>query len=133
MRTGHRTGAARRLRERMTDAERRLWWHLRKGRCDGARFRRQHPVGRYVVDFACLEAGLVVEVDGSQHLDSSADLQRTRFLEARGFTVIRFWNHDVLMRTPLVLDAIQEALEARRECIGATAPPPSGPSGHLPP
>ena len=133
MRTGHKTGAARHLRETMTDAERRLWWHLRKGRCDSARFRRQHPVGPYVVDFACLAAGLVVEVDGSQHLGNAADLHRTRFLEQRGFAVLRFWNDDVLLRTPVVLDVIHAALQARRVPVDATSPPPSGPPGHLPP
>ena len=95
----------------MTDAERRLWFHLRRRASGGWKFRRQCPVGPYVVDFVCLEAGLVVEVDGSQHLRSDADLWRTRFLSSRGLRVLRFWNDEVLLQTPQVLEAIHAALE----------------------
>jgi very-short-patch-repair endonuclease len=94
----------------MTEAERVLWLHLRQRRLGGFRFRRQHPVGPFVVDFMCVERRLVVEVDGSQHLQSVSDQARDAWLKQRGFGVLRFWNHDVLERTAQVLEAILEAL-----------------------
>jgi len=109
MREGCKTGFARQLRRNMTDAERRLWYQLRDRRLLGWKFRRQAPIGPYIADFACVEAGLVVEVDGGQH-DPAMDAGRTRFLEARGFTTLRFWNNDVLTRTDAVLEAICAAL-----------------------
>lgn len=101
---------ARQLRGRMTDAELRLWHGLRRKQVDGARFRRQHPIGCYIVDFVCLDQQLIVEVDGGQHLDSVRDVTRDQWLEAQGFRVLRFWNHDVLLRTREVLEAIWAAL-----------------------
>ena len=80
----------------MTEAEDRLWHELRDRRLDRIKFRRQVPVGKYVADFACLEARLIVEIDGSQHADSDSDQARKTELEARGFRVLRFWNDDVL-------------------------------------
>jgi very-short-patch-repair endonuclease len=75
------------------------------------KFRRQHPIGGYFVDFVCLEARLVVELDGGQHaVCQGYDQRRTRFLEGRGYRVIRFWNDDVLLRTQLVLEAVLAAL-----------------------
>jgi BirA family biotin operon repressor/biotin-[acetyl-CoA-carboxylase] ligase len=76
---------ARRLRQEMTDAERRLWSRLRRHAMGGAHFRRQHPLGKYVLDFVCLEASLVIEVDGSQHAESDADELRTAWLRRQGF------------------------------------------------
>ncbi|MCD9027027.1 DUF559 domain-containing protein [Luteimonas sp. BDR2-5] len=102
---------ARSLRREMTDAERLLWYHLRNRQLMGVKFRRQHPVGPFVVDFLSLEARLVVEVDGSQH-SAGVDAGRTRFLERRGFRMLRLWNHDVLVRTEQVLEAIHAALAA---------------------
>jgi len=91
---------ARGLRTEMTDAEVRLWIRLRGEQIDGYRFRRQVPMGPYVVDFACLKARLVIEVDGGQHAEAlERDDRRTAWLEARGFRVLRFWNTDVLQRT----------------------------------
>ena len=87
---------ARSLRREMTEAEERLWNELRDRRLDRIKFRRQVPVGKYVADFACLEARLIVEIDGSQHADSESDEARKTELEARGFGVLRFWNDDVL-------------------------------------
>ena len=98
---------ARKLRSTLTDAELRLWW-LRRKQVHGFRFRRQHPLGRYVVDFFCPEAKLIIEVDGGQHADES-DV-RQRWLEARGYRVIRFWNNDVLGNTEGVLEKIVEVL-----------------------
>jgi len=99
---------ARKLRLTSTDAEIRLWSRLRRKQLEGFRFRRQHPLGPYVVDFFCAEAKLVVEVDGGQHADDGDT--RTRWLAARGYRVIRFWNNDVLANTEGVLQMILEAL-----------------------
>jgi very-short-patch-repair endonuclease len=101
----------RRLRRDQTEAERVLWQHLRDRRLLGCKFRRQHRIGPYFADFACVEAMLVVELDGSQHLAQRRhDDARTRFLEARGFRVRRFWNDEVLRDTTDVLHAIIAAL-----------------------
>lgn len=101
------------LRGQPTDAERLLWQRLRGRQMSGHRFRRQHPLGRYIVDFACLEAGLIVEVDGGQHLtDEARDQVRTEWLAARGFRVLRFWNHEVLTQIDGVAEAIWRALQA---------------------
>jgi very-short-patch-repair endonuclease len=95
----------------MTDAEARLWMRLRTKQIDGHRFRRQVPVGPYIVDFACLDAQVIVEVDGSQHLVAlNRDPERTAELQARGFRVLRFWNNDVLEQTESVLEEIRLAL-----------------------
>lgn len=104
----------------MTDAERELWFHLRGRRLAGFKFRRQSVIGSHIVDFVCLEAKLVVEADGGQHADRrEADEQRTAELEARGFRVIRFWNHEILTETDAVLERI------RQELIGPPHPNPS--------
>ena len=82
---------ARQLRCQQTDVEAKLWMRLRDRQLSGAKFRRQHPIGPYVVDFCCPDCGLVVELDGGQHADQTArDTVRTRFLEAEGYRVIRF-------------------------------------------
>ena len=95
----------------MTDAERRLWQHLRKRQQGGYRFRRQHPLGRYVLDFVCLEARLVIEVDGGQHGERVEDDRlRTEWLVARGFRVVRFWNNEVLNNLEEVKAVIWRAL-----------------------
>ncbi len=109
------TGAvlrARQLRRDSTDAERRLWRELRSG-LPQYRWRRQMPVGAYFVDFACFAERLVVELDGGQHaLATEYDAARTRFIEAQGFRVLRFWNNDAMSNTEGVLEAIGEALSA---------------------
>ena len=125
MRTHAKTGFARQLRREMTDAEQRLWYHLRNRALMGFKFRRQHPVGPYVVDFACLEVGLVVELDGGQHACDPRDAPREAFLEARGFRVLRFWNNDVLQQAEDVLSAIHEAL-------GRGMPGPCTPTRRIP-
>jgi very-short-patch-repair endonuclease len=104
-----RVNKARRLRRDQTDAERALWFRLRDRRLSGLKFRRQMPVDRYVVDFCCESARLIVEVDGGQHGSRSArDVQRTATLEARGYLIIRFWNSEVLRNVDGVLQAIVE-------------------------
>lgn len=97
----------------MTPAEHALWARLR-GRALGVKFKRQVVIERYVVDFVSLEWGLIVEVDGSQHLDSEDDRVRDAALAAKGFRVLRFWNRDVLTNPIGVMDAIREALEEVR-------------------
>lgn len=104
---------ARQLRRNATDAEIRLWSRLRRKQLAGFRFRRQHPLGSYIVDFFCPEARLIVEVDGGQHGEENAhDARRTEWLEARGYRVARFWNNEVLSNTDGVLTAILVALGA---------------------
>jgi very-short-patch-repair endonuclease len=93
----HLTKLAKQLRREMTDAERILWTHLRAKRLNNLKFRRQQPIGNYIVDFVCLEKRLIIEVDGGQHMeDEEADLKRTQWLNERGYRVIRFWNNEVL-------------------------------------
>jgi very-short-patch-repair endonuclease len=82
------------LRQNMTDAEMKLWSRLRAHRMEDVHFRRQHAIGRYVVDFCSIREKLIVEVDGGQHIDQvDYDAERTAYLESQGFRVIRFWNH----------------------------------------
>jgi very-short-patch-repair endonuclease len=100
---------ARELRSNSTDVENELWYHLRAGRMQGIKFRRQHPIPPYVIDFYCHAAKLVIELDGFQHSEP-ADAARTRFLEARGLTVLRVDNVDVLRHRDAVLDAIWSAV-----------------------
>ena len=104
---------ARQLRTRLTGAERVLWRRLRLRQIDGHKFRRQHAIGPFIVDFACLERKIIVEVDGGQHGDAqvSYDRDRTEWLRARGFTVLRFWNNDVMRDVESVLEAIRLDLE----------------------
>jgi very-short-patch-repair endonuclease len=96
----------------MTEAERRLWYLLRRHNLQGRLFRRQVPIDCYVVDFACLSARLVIEVDGGQHSAQAVrDAARTRWLEKFGFRVLRFWNNEVLGNTEGVLEVIVRALD----------------------
>ncbi|AZO26746.1 MULTISPECIES: endonuclease domain-containing protein [Mesorhizobium] len=97
---------ARTMRREATDAESRLWQELRGRRLDGIKFRRQVPIGRFVADFVCAEARLIVEIDGSQHAESRHDQERDAELKARGFRVLRFWNDDVLRDLNAVCDTI---------------------------
>jgi len=102
---------ARRLRRDQTDAEKKLWAHLRAGRLGEFRFRRQFPIGNFITDFACPRARLVIELDGGQHLDqASKDAWRTSLIEQRGYNVIRFWDPEVLTDIDGVLQRIDEAL-----------------------
>ncbi|MDL2338276.1 MAG: endonuclease domain-containing protein [Pseudomonadota bacterium] len=98
------------LRTGMTDAERRLWSRLR-GEQLGVKFRRQHPLGGYVLDFACLDPKVVIEVDGAQHLDQVGyDDRRSAWLAERGFLVLRFWANEVLSETDAVVSRIVDLL-----------------------
>jgi len=110
----------RRLRNTPTDAEALLWRHLRGRQVEKCKFRRQHPFRDFILDFACLERKIVVELDGSQHADSTAyDARRTAVLEEAGFVVLRFWNNDVFENSDGVLEVILGTLRAR-----ATPSPP---------
>jgi very-short-patch-repair endonuclease len=93
----------------MTDAERKLWYRLRAHRFNGVSFRRQVPIGPYIADFACLQARLIVEVDGGQH-GAQRDAARDAWLQRQNFHVLRFWNHDVHSNFDGVLQLIADAL-----------------------
>jgi very-short-patch-repair endonuclease len=95
----------------LTEAERKLWDALRDKRFEGFRFRRQFSLGPYTVDFVCLERRLIIEVDGGQHSDSSSDMRRDVWLEARGFKVLRFWNIDIFQAMDGTLLKILDALK----------------------
>ena len=98
---------ARRLRKDLTDAERRLWSILRGRRLNEFKFRRQQPIGSYIVDFVCFERKLVIEVDGSQHQEQvNYDEERTKWLNSQGFEVLRLWNNQVLSDPDSVSEAI---------------------------
>ncbi|VAW36089.1 hypothetical protein MNBD_DELTA03-934 [hydrothermal vent metagenome] len=99
------------LRNNMTDTERLLWSKIRNRQIYGYKFRRQSPIGRYIVDFICYEKKIIIELDGSQHAAREEyDQQRTVWLESGGYKVIRFWNNDVWQNIEGVLDVIASAL-----------------------
>jgi adenine-specific DNA-methyltransferase len=101
------------LRRQITDAEKALWQILRNRQVAHAKFRRQHPIGPYVADFACLEDKLIIEADGGQHaLNESTDRARAARLEALGFRILRFWNNEILSNPEGVRRTIEEALKA---------------------
>jgi very-short-patch-repair endonuclease len=101
---------ARRLRRNQTDAERVLWFELRDRRLAGLKFKRQVPVDRFIVDFLCSEARLIIEVDGGQHAGRD-ETNRTKILEAMGYHVVRFWNNDVLENLDGVLEELLNVLD----------------------
>jgi very-short-patch-repair endonuclease len=114
---------ARHLRRQMTDVEKKMWYHLRSRRFQGYKFRRQFPMGSYIVDFICLEMKLIIECDGGQHNEPEEqeyDQRRTTFLNNGGYQVMRFWNHEVLEDWEVVEEAIYRELQRRRLPI---APP----------
>ena len=105
------TDKARLLRKNQTDVERLLWKHLRNRQLENQKFRRQLPIEPYLVDFACIELKLIIELDGGQHADQiDYDEQRSLFLEQRGFKVLRFWNNEVIENLTGVLEAIRLAV-----------------------
>jgi very-short-patch-repair endonuclease len=117
------------MRRTLTDAERRLWWHLRhRLALSGTHFRRQVHLGAYIVDFASHSLKLVIELDGGQHaLQVARDAKRTKFLESKGYRVLRFWNNDVLQNINGVLEVIQNTILSTPTPI----PSPQGGGEHL--
>jgi very-short-patch-repair endonuclease len=113
------TPLAKSMRRCPTDAEKKLWTQLRKHQLRGLRFRRQMPIGSYIVDFCCLEPKLVIEVDGGQHdRQAQEDDVRTRFLQRSGYRVLRFWNNEVLQSLDGVMMRIDDATVALQERDG---------------
>ena len=119
---------ARRLRREATDAERRLWYHLRNRRLGGFKFKQQETIGLYVADFACVEIRLIVEADGGQHSEAR-DAARTEYLESLGWRVLRFWNNDILQRNDAVLEVILAACVERQEGKPSPCPLPHAGEG----
>jgi very-short-patch-repair endonuclease len=104
---------AKSLRKWQTEAEETLWHRLRSRQLEGLKFRRQQPIDRYVVDFVCLERRIIIEIDGGQHaLEQEKDRVREDFLIGQGFSILRFWNHEVLQSVDAVLTVIGE------RCLG---------------
>jgi very-short-patch-repair endonuclease len=100
------------LRKESNPAEARLWMYLRANRLEGVHFRRQHGIGRYITDFCAPRKKLVIELDGSQHLiQHEYDAERTKFLQSKGYRVLRFWNNEVMENIERVLDVIYHALK----------------------
>ena len=113
------SGRARNLRKNLTEAEKRLWWRLRRRQVQECQFRRQAPIGNYVVDFVCFAKRLIIELDGGQHANRrNLDEARTLWLESQGFRVLRFWNNDIFDNVDGVLSRIEQAL------IRENPPPP---------
>ena len=110
---GNQTSLARELRQRQTEAEKTLWARLRNRQLEGVKFRRQQPIGHYVVDFASLENRIIVEIDGGQHNERGMrekDEERTVWLKSEGYHILRFWNNEILKKVDGVLEVIREAL-----------------------
>jgi very-short-patch-repair endonuclease len=109
----------------MTDAERLLWRYLRNRELGGCKFRRQYPVGPFIVDFICPEKNVVIEVDGGQHDDNKElDEQRSAYLNKMGYKVFRFWNNEVLQETEAVLEAIFGILTSNMQTSPSPQPSP---------
>jgi very-short-patch-repair endonuclease len=108
-------GRTKELHRNMSPAETKLWQHLRAHRMGGIHFRNQHAIGNYIVDFCTPRKKLIIELDGSQHLDQKEyDDERTKYLESRGYRVLRFWNNDVLSNIDDVLRVIWNALREEK-------------------
>jgi very-short-patch-repair endonuclease len=102
---------ARNLRKTTTPHESKLWYHLRSGRFKNLKFRRQHPIGKYIVDFCSISTGLIIELDGGQHNEQVIyDQARDKYLRTRGYTILRFWNNDIDRNLNSVLDKIFETI-----------------------
>jgi very-short-patch-repair endonuclease len=116
---------ARELRRNPTDTERKLWHRIRDKQIENFRFRRQRPIGKYIVDFICLEANLVIELDGGQHVEQlQYDAERTKYLSAQGLHVLRYWNNDVMQNIEGVLEDVRAALMQRAPLSTPSQPSP---------
>ena len=114
---------AKKLRRNMTDAERLLWSKIRNAQL-GAKFRRQQPIGKYIVDFACFEEKIIIEIDGGQHYQNEDDKKRDKWFIREGYTVLRFWNNDVLRNIRGVVGVIKKELMS--SCHPPLVPPIKG-------
>ena len=102
-------GFARELRKNQTDTEKKIWGYLRSKQMNSLKFRRQQPIGQYIVDFVCFDIRLIIELDGSQHIkEKEMDEERDHWLKTQGFTVLRFWNNDVMKNTAGVLNVVND-------------------------
>lgn len=101
---------ARKLGKNLTDAEKYLWYILQRENL-GVRFRKQSPIGNYIVDFVCFDKKLIIELDGGQHFDSKTDIVRDIWLKTQGFTILRFWNNQVLQNRNAVVEEIMKYLK----------------------
>ena len=110
----------------MTAAEKRMWSRLRAHRFEGLKFRRQHAIGNYIVDFVCLKSHLVIEIDGATHGDDRErlDTARTEWLQRQGFRVVRYWNNDVLIDTDAVMESIYYAVSGEALVTHSPLPNP---------
>jgi very-short-patch-repair endonuclease len=118
---------ARGLRRRQTDAERTIWFQVRDRRLGGWKFKRQVLVDRYVVDFLCADAHLIIEIDGGQHAERREyDDNRTKILESMGYLVLRFWNNEVLSNTEGVVETIMNTMNEHRSVPPHPDPLPIG-------
>lgn len=127
---GRALARAREMRKNPTEAERVLWRALRSKRLAGYKWKRQQPIGRYIVDFACFESRVIVEADGAQHIDSVYDAARDAWLTAQGFLVLRFHNNDILTRLDAVLTSVLTAVasgDTGIEPVSPLTPLPSPP------
>jgi very-short-patch-repair endonuclease len=121
--SGETLAKAQRLRRDLTDAECKLWSALRNRQLDGAKFRRQQPIGPFIADSVCQERRLIVEVDGGQHAGNAFDLRRTAFLESKGYRVLRFWNNEILTNLGGVADVIAAHLSVPHPAQAAPESP----------
>ncbi len=103
---------SRNLRKNQTDSERKLWYFLRNRQFLDLKFRRQYKIGKYIVDFCCVEKMLVIELDGGQHNENKPDKIRELYLKACGYRILRFWDHELLNETDVVLEKIHSILES---------------------
>ena len=125
-RVDHRVPRARLLRRDVTEAEKKLWQHLRQLPFKQHHFRRQATIGPYFADFASHQLKIVIELDGGQHADNAADEQRTSYLASVGYRVLRFWNNDVIENLSGVLSMIDTAVQADRPPTPDPSPPQAG-------
>jgi len=120
-------GRAKGLRGAATEAERVMWFRLRAKLFVGLKFKRQVPLGNFIVDFVCMELGLIVELDGGQHGEQlNYDRQRTGWLEMQGFTVLRYWNNQVMAELEAVLESLRLWVEAQELALSPSPSPASG-------
>ncbi|MBS0309676.1 MAG: endonuclease domain-containing protein [Proteobacteria bacterium] len=121
---------AKTLRKHQTEAEQRLWYFLRAHRFMNLKFKRQEPIGSYIVDFVCHTHQLIIEADGGQHAENMAyDQTRDAWLAAQGFTMMRFWNNEILQQTDAVLEKIRLAVEGFALSSAAALSPAPLPKG----